>query len=109
MPVVHVGPPATGESAGQEEVLVVHRHEAAGVGGGHLGVGIRGQFLEASPVLCNLQIRLTFYSIRLRFLTSFKVRFEINLSFLMSRENMSRFDHSELTRKVNLTSRGSPW
>ena len=60
VPVVHVGPPATGESAGQEEVLVVHRHEAAGVGGGHLGVGIRGQFLEASPVLCYLQIRLPF-------------------------------------------------
>ena len=32
VPVVHVGPPAAGESAGQEEVpVVVHRHEAAGV------------------------------------------------------------------------------
>ena len=67
VPVVHVRPPAAGEPSGQEEVPVVHRHEAAGVGGGHLRVGVRGELLEASPVLCNLQIRLTLYSTRLRF------------------------------------------
>ena len=54
-PAVHVRPPAAGEPSGQEEPPVVHRHEAARVGGGHLRVGVGGQLLEASPVFRDLQ------------------------------------------------------
>ena len=55
LPAVDVRPPAAGGTARQEEPRVVHRHEAAGVGGGHLGVGVGGQLLETPPVSRDLQ------------------------------------------------------
>ena len=55
LPAVDVRPPAAGGPARQEEPRVVHRHEAAGVGGGHLGVGVGGQLLETPPVSRDLQ------------------------------------------------------